>query len=253
MSVHTTPGKAECLEGQGSPSHIGGVKTSFLRGRSHLGVVCCCQEKSWRLSASQGQESVAAGRPEHVLLSIWREMVQRREVGTIRRKECLHGKASVGHQLGAGARAFVFLSLIPTLPKTLSHFGLYKLSCLFPWLNPAWLLHCWVKQCPFQRPFSSWRDQYSCLALGFAGSAPAPGHVPSFPLAGTGMTRVSTVLGGMFRICVRFWEQLTSRYCPTRKCLWNQTGSQWDPLEFAPACPWKSCADFRATPGWLCY
>lgn len=73
-----------------------------------------------------------AGRSEHVLLSIWREMVQRREVGKIRRKECLHGKASVGHQLGAGARAFIFLSLIPTLPKTLSHFGLYKISCLFP-------------------------------------------------------------------------------------------------------------------------
>lgn len=70
--------------------------------------------------------------PGHVLLSIWREMVQRREVGKIRRKERLHGKASAGHQLGAGARAFVFLSLIPTLPKTLSHFRLYKISFLFP-------------------------------------------------------------------------------------------------------------------------
>lgn len=152
-----------------------------------------------------------AGWPEHVLLSICREIVQRRETGKIRRKKRLHGKASAGHQLGAGARTFVFLSLIPTLSKTLSYFRLYKISCLFPWLNPAWLLHCWVKQCPFQRPVSSWRDQYSCLALGFAGSAPAPGHLPSLPLAGTGMTRVSTVLGGMFRRCVSLWEQLTSQ------------------------------------------
>lgn len=158
----------------------------------------------------RGPSSHPSCRPEHALLSIWREAVQRRGVGAMRRKEGLHGKASVGHQLEAGARALVFFSPIPTLPKTLSHFRLYKVSYFLPWLNPAWLLHCWVKQCPFQRPFSSWGDQYSCLALGFAGSAPAAGHLPSFPLAGTGMTRVSTVLGGVFRICVRVWEQLTS-------------------------------------------
>lgn len=73
-----------------------------------------------------------AGWPEHVLLSICREIVQRRETGKIRRKKRLHGKASAGHQLGAGARTFVFLSLIPTLSKTLSYFRLYKISCLFP-------------------------------------------------------------------------------------------------------------------------
>lgn len=76
--------------------------TSCFRDRSHLrlstAVGWVSHQKSWRLSASQGWELVnamvvavvctLADRPEHGVMSTWRDMMQRREVGKMRREGC---------------------------------------------------------------------------------------------------------------------------------------------------------------------
>lgn len=64
------------------------------------------EQKSSQLSASQRKDSVdgmvlaivhtLAGSPGNVLMSIWRSLMQRRDVGEIRRQECLYGRASWG-------------------------------------------------------------------------------------------------------------------------------------------------------------
>lgn len=142
-----------------------------------------------------------AGRAGDVLMSTWRALMQMRAVGEIRRKECLHGKTSWGPP--SHTQSYQYLSV----------FRLYKVSCLSLWFNLAWSLHCWAKQClgsPSQRLFPTWSDEWSRLAVRFAGSAPALGHLPTFPQLAQIWPESLAVLDGVFRICVSLWKQLIS-------------------------------------------
>lgn len=142
-----------------------------------------------------------AGKLGDVLRSIWKALMQKRDVGELRKKECLHGKTSC--QPPSHTQHYQYLSV----------FRLYKISCLSPWLHLAWSLHHWAKQCLgslLQRPFSTWSDEWSCLAVRFAGSAPALGHLPAFPQLAQIWPESLAVLDGVFRICVSLWRQLIS-------------------------------------------